>query len=120
MNRPSDRSRDSLEDFTCVRCLQPKPARNLDRLLWCDECVTKARLRAAARGWIAGGGFALLLALYIWFVIQPDLSLIPAAWAATLLIAFYLGARVTRELLYGLDRARNHPAAEAVPPTPKE
>jgi hypothetical protein len=53
-------------------------------------------------------------------VIQPDLSLIPAAWAATLFIAFYLGARVARELLFGFERATNRRAAEAVPPSSPE
>jgi hypothetical protein len=120
VKRPFERSRDSLEDITCLRCLQPKPARDLDRLLWCKECVVKARRRAARRGWIAGTALAVVLGLYIGLVIRPDLSLIPALWVATLLIAFYLGARVTRELLFGLDRVRNRPAAEAVPPSPKE
>jgi hypothetical protein len=112
--------RDSLDELSCVRCLQPKAARNLDRLLWCDDCVAKARRRSARRGWIAGGVAAVLLGLYVWLVIQPDLSLIPGAWVATLLIAFYLGTRVTRELLFGLERAQNRSGEEAVPPTPKE
>jgi hypothetical protein len=82
--------------------------------------VASARARAARLGWIAGAGFTVALAIYIWFVIQPDLSLIPAAWLATLLIAFYLGARVARELLFGFERTRNRPAAEAVPPFLKD
>ncbi len=70
------------------------------------------------RGWISGGILALVLGLYIWLVIQPDLTLIPSAWAATLLVAFYLGARVAREFFYGLDRMTNRRAAEAMPPGP--
>jgi len=120
MSLPAGRNRDSLEELTCVRCLQPKPGRELDRLLWCAGCVTKAKARAAKRGWLAGGIFALLLALYIWVVIRPDLSLIPAAWIATLFIAFYLGARVARELLFGFERALNRSAAEAEPPSLQE
>jgi hypothetical protein len=108
------------DDLTCVRCLQVKEARDLDRLLWCDECQARARARAARRGWIAGTALAGLIGLYVWFVIQPDLSLIPAAWAATVAVTLYLGARVARELVYGYERMRNRPAAEAEPPRARE
>jgi hypothetical protein len=104
------------EDVTCVRCLRVKPVEELDRLLWCEECQVAARRRAARRGWGAGFALALLLAGYIWFVIQPDLSLIPTAWLATLAVAFYLGGRVARELFYGSERLFNRRAAEAEPP----
>lgn len=104
------------EDVTCVRCLQVKPVEELDRLLWCQECQEAARRRATRWGWVSGVGLAVALALYIWFVIQPDLSLIPTGWAATLAVALYLGGRVARELIYGIDRLRNRRAVEAVPP----
>ncbi len=104
------------EDVTCVRCLEVKPVRELDRLLWCEECLATARKRAALRGWIAGGVLMILLGLYIAFVIRPDLSLIPTAWVATLAVAFYLGSRVAREFFFGMDRIQNRKAAEAEPP----
>jgi len=104
------------DDVTCVRCLEVRPIEDLDRLLWCAECIDAARRRAALRGWMAGGVLAVTLAAYIWFVIQPDLSLIPSAWIATLAVAFYLGGRVARELLYGADRLANRRAVEAAPP----
>jgi hypothetical protein len=105
------------DDVTCVRCLEVKEVRELDRLLWCEDCQARARRRASIRGWLAGALLALVLALYIWLVIQPDLSLIPTAWAATLAVAFYLGGRVARELIYGFDRVNNRRAVEAEPPT---
>lgn len=104
------------EEVTCVRCLQVKPVHELDRLLWCEECQEAARRRATRRGWTAGVALAVILALYIWFVIQPDLSLIPTGWAATLGVALYLGGRVARELFYGAERLLNRRAVEAVPP----
>ena len=104
------------EEVTCVRCLEVRPIEDLDRLLWCEECIRSARRRAARRGWMAGAGLAGFLALYIWLVIQPDLSLIPSAWIATLVVAFYLGGRVARELLFGVDRVMNRRAVEAEPP----
>ncbi len=116
--REPDR-RDRLPDeVVCVRCLRPTPADELDRLLWCPECVEAARSRAARIGWSAGGLLALVLALYIWFGIQPDLSLIPTGWALTLAVAFYLGGRIAREISFGVMRLRNRQAVEAVPPTP--
>lgn len=104
------------EDVTCVRCLEVKPIEELDRLLWCRECQAAARRRATRWGWTAGVALTVVLALYIWFVIQPDLSLIPTGWAATLAVALYLGGRVARELIYGTERLMNRRAVEAVPP----
>jgi hypothetical protein len=61
---------------------------------------------------------ALVLAVYIWLVIRPDPELILTGWVATLVVAFYLGSRVARELFYGYDRVRNRRAMEATPPPP--
>lgn len=107
------------DDVTCVRCLEVKPVKELDRLLWCEECLASARRRAMRRGVTAGGLLALVLGLYIGLVIRPDLSLIPAAWVATLVVAFYLGSRVAREFFFGVERIRNRPAVEASPPGPE-
>ena len=105
-----------LEDLTCIRCLREWPIEDLDRLLWCTECLARARRRAIVRGWTAGGVLALVLTLYVGLWIQPDFSLIPTAWVLMLAAAFYLGARVARESLFGWDRIRNRGAVEASPP----
>ena len=115
MGRADWRDR-SAEDVTCIRCLEVRSIQELDRLLWCEECLALARRRAAVRGWIAGGTLFLVLALYVGLWIQPDFSLIPSAWLATLAAAFYLGARVAREFIFGWDRLRNRRAIEASPP----
>lgn len=107
------------DDVTCVRCLRVRSVEELDRLLWCEECISAARRRTARRGWLAGAALVIILATYIWFGIQPDLSLIPSAWLATLAVAFYLGGRVARELFYGAERLANRRAVEAVPPPPE-
>ncbi len=103
-------------DLTCVRCLEIKPTEELDRLLWCDECLASAKRRAMVRGWIAGGVLFVILALYVLVWVQPDFSLIPTAWIMMLLVAFYLGARVAREFAFAWDRLRNRGAVEATPP----
>ncbi len=110
--------RDRLPDgeLTCLRCLEERPKEELDRLLWCEECVERAKRRASRIGWGSGAVIALLVGLYIWFVVQPDLSLIPALWGATLAVAFYLGGRVAREIAIGVMRLRNRRAVEARPP----
>ncbi len=105
------------DEVTCVRCLEVTPVQALDRVLWCESCIETARRRATIRGWIAGSGLALVLAIYIWFVIQPNPELIPSAWVAVVVVALYLGSRVARELIFGLDRISNRKAAEAVPPS---
>lgn len=113
--RETDWSHRLPEEVVCVRCLRPTPASDLDRLLWCPECVEAARSRATRIGWMSGGALTLLLALYIWFGIQPDLSLIPTGWALTLVVAFYLGGRIARELAFGIMRLQNRRAVEATP-----
>jgi hypothetical protein len=105
-----------IDDITCIRCLVVTPSEELDRLLWCEACVALARRRALRIGLLAGAALAFLLALYVWFWIQPDLSLIPTGWLLMLVVAFYLGSRVARELAYGVMRWQNRPAVEAQPP----
>jgi hypothetical protein len=102
-------------EVPCVRCGALTPAAEVDRLLWCAPCVAAAKGQAARIGWSFGGGLAAVLALYIHFGIQPDYSLIPAGWAATLAVAFYLGGRVARELAFGLLRFRNQAGPRSAP-----
>jgi hypothetical protein len=103
--------------ITCIRCLEIRPSEDLDRLLWCEDCIARARRRATWIGLAAGIGLGLVLGLYIWFGIRPDLSLIPAIWLALLLGATYLGGRLAREFAYGAMRWQNRGAVEAVPPS---
>jgi hypothetical protein len=60
---------------------------------------------------------AVLLALWIWLYIQPS-DLVIGGWIATIVAAFWIGARVAREIAYGVMRFTNQKAAEAVPPGP--
>jgi hypothetical protein len=105
---------DSLE-ATCLLCLQTKPRQDLDRLLWCDACVADARSRAASRSWYVGLAVAVVLALWIWLYIQPS-DLVIGGWIGTVVGAFYVSARVVREVLYAVARMRSSPALGAVPP----
>ena len=103
------------DQVTCVRCLIVKDQGVLDRLLWCEECREIAQARAMDLGWWVGGAVAAGLAAYIWVVIEPSRALM-GAWVGLTLAAFYMASRVTREVLYGVQRLRNSRAAEAVPP----
>jgi hypothetical protein len=105
---------DSLEG-TCQRCLQTKLRQDLDRLLWCDACVARAQAHAVTQSWYVGLAVAVVLALWIWLYIQPS-NLVIGGWIGTVVGAFYVSARVVRELLYGAARLRSGPAMEAVPP----
>lgn len=103
------------EEVTCVRCLQVRDTTEVDRLLWCEACRARARRRAARRGWVVGVAAATALALWIWFGVGAS-SLVPGGWLATVIAAAWIGAKVAREVLYGVDRFRNRRAVEAVPP----
>lgn len=87
----------------------------MDRLLWCEACRTSARRRAGVWGWGFGALFAAALALWIWLYIQPS-DLVISGWIATVVVAFWIGGRIAREIAYGVMRYQNHKAAEAVPP----
>ena len=104
---------------TCVRCLQKKDLADMDRLLWCEACREAARERANVWGWGMGVVLAGLLALWIWFYIQPS-DLVIGGWIATVVAALWVGARVAREIAYGVMRYNNRKAAEAVPPRDDE
>ena len=102
---------------TCVRCLQEKDLDGMDRLLWCEECRAAARQRSGLWGWGIGLFLAVCLALWIWLYIQPS-DLVLGGWIATVVAALWAGARVSREVVYGVFRFSNRRAAEAVPPGP--
>jgi hypothetical protein len=101
---------------TCVRCLEVKEKREFDRLLWCEDCRALARERAGRWGWTGGVLIAATVAAYIWFVVQPS-SQILQLWAAVLVATLWLGAKVVKEIAYGIMRFENRRAAEAVPPS---
>lgn len=92
----------------CRRCGRESTADELDRLLWCEECVAAERRRSA--WW--GRGLALvaaaLLALWIAIVIRPGADF-RILWAVLLIFAYYLFTRLARELTYGVIRVRNRP-----------
>jgi hypothetical protein len=102
---------------TCVRCLEEKDLDGMDRMLWCEECRAAARARAGLWGWCVGVVASVSLALWIWLYIEPS-DLVIGGWIATVVAALWVGARVGREIAYGVMRFTNRKAAEAVPPGP--
>lgn len=96
----------------CRRCTRERTADELDRILWCEDCVAAERRRAA--WW--GRGLALiaaaLLALWIAVAIRPG-DEFRILWAVLLIFAYYLFTRLARELAYGVIRVRDQPAARA-------
>ena len=110
---------DSL-DATCVLCRQTKPRQDLDRVLWCDACVADAQAFAGSRSWYVGFVVAVALALWIWLSVQPS-RLVIGGWVGTVAAAFYMSARIAREVLYGFARMRGRATKlEATPTEPAE
>ncbi len=104
---------DSLE-ATCERCLVTKPRQDLDRLLWCEACVARVQARAVNQSWFVGLAAGVALALWIWLYVQPS-RLVIGGWIGTVVGAFYVTARVAREVLYGIARVRgNAPRPTAI------
>lgn len=96
----------------CRRCTRERTADELDRTLWCDECVAAERRRAGwwGRGLALGG--AVLLAGWIALSIRPG-DEFRILWAVLLIFAYYLFTRLARELAYGVIRVRDRPGARA-------
>jgi hypothetical protein len=103
------------EEVTCIRCLEVHDQMFLDRLLWCDRCRALARDRAGWWGWVGGWMFGLFVAAYVWIVIRPT-DLVIGGWFGTVAMAIWLGAKVSREVVYGVLRFKNTPATDAIPP----
>ncbi len=68
-----------------------------------------------SQSWYVGLAVAVVLALWIWLYIQPS-DLVIGGWIGTVVGAFYVSARVVREMLYAAARMRSGPGAGAVPP----
>ncbi len=60
---------------------------------------------------------AVVLSIWIWLYIEPS-NLVIGGWIGTVLAAFYVAARVAREVLYTAARLGKHDVVEAVPPGP--
>ena len=79
-----------------------------------------AQARALSRSWYVGLAVAVVLALWIWLYIQPS-DLVIGGWIGTVVAAFYVSARVVREVLYAVARMRGEAAdLEATPKEPAE
>jgi hypothetical protein len=103
------------DDYTvrCRRCGRVIPGDELDRILWCEDCVTAEGRLAARRGRVVALLGAGLLAVWIAISIRPGDQFL-ALWAIVILVAYALGARLARELIYGIARMRNRPGARAI------
>lgn len=89
----------------CVACGGTFDVMELDRMLWCEECRVRARIRAGWWGWLAGLVFGAGLAAYVFLVIRPT-DLVLGGWIATVVGGVWVGSRIGREIAYGVLRAR--------------
>jgi len=112
-SRPHD-----LELIPCTRCGTPHDPAELDRLLWCESCRLAARNEAGWWGWGIGVAFAAVVAAYVWGVIRPSTFVI-GGWVATVVAAVWIGAKLGREIMYGVLRARARPGSDRPRRTPR-
>jgi len=97
-----------LGDLYCVRCGESRAAAELDRNLWCEPCLDRARRQSQRVGWTVGSALGLVLAAWIWLVQRPS-DLVIGGWIATVVAAVYLGSRVGREVAFGVLRFKYRP-----------
>ena len=97
--------RDSIADeIQCSRCGELRDRSDVDRLLWCVGCRTRARLIAARRARIAATALAVIVAGYIWGIIRPT-DVVIGGWIATVIAAYWIGGKLAREVFYGIERS---------------
>ena len=97
-----------VDEVACSRCGHIADRSDLDRLLWCKDCIDSVRNWAKRRSWMVGCCIGIILFAWIWFVVEPSRTLM-GGWAGTVLAAIYVSARVTREVLYGAIRMKTSP-----------
>ncbi len=102
-----------IDEVACSRCGHTTDRNDLDRLLWCKECIDSVRTSAKGRSWLVGVSIGIVLFAWIWIVVEPSNMLI-GGWAGTILAAIYVSARVTREVLYGAIRMKSSPESQVV------
>jgi hypothetical protein len=117
VDRRTSRNLDA-DQVACARCRELKDIADLDRLLWCDRCRRLARARASRWGWLIGVVIAGGIAVYIWLGIHGSRVLL-GGWIATVVAALWLGAKVGREVAYGVIRYRDTGSAEQPPAAPE-
>lgn len=81
---------------------------DLDRILWCEECVTAERKRAARWGRGLALAAAALLGIWIALAIGPG-DQFRYLYALVIIVAYVLGSRLGTELVFGIARVRNQP-----------
>jgi hypothetical protein len=93
-----------LGDLSCQVCATVHERSDLDRLLWCEDCLARARLKARKGSLVIGLVVAGVLAAWIFGLLRP--TVIVGGWIGVVLGGFWVGARVGREVLFAIYRAR--------------
>lgn len=94
------------DHLICVRCREKRDAAHLDRILWCERCCAEVRRRATLWGRLTGLFAALALVAWIALAVRPRFL---AVWATIVVAAYWLGSKVSREIIYGVIRVAHRP-----------
>ncbi len=93
-----------LGELRCQVCGTIHERSDLDRLLWCEECLARARALARRGSIVIGLVVAAILAVWIFGFLRP--TVIVGGWIGVVLGGLWVGARVGREVLFAMYRAR--------------
>ena len=93
------------EEVTCAHCGETRDSSDVDRMLWCVDCVAQAREKSGRIGTGIGVALAIAMAAWVWLSLKPTV-LGPGAWLALVLASGYLGRRMSREIVFGIIRSR--------------
>jgi hypothetical protein len=99
------------DEVVCSVCGEVRDSTEVDRMLWCEGCRARARARAGRIGLTVGLAVAAALAAWIALAVRPS-QMIAGAWIASVVAAGWLGAKMGREIAYGVYRSRETGAAE--------
>ena len=93
-----------LGQLRCQVCGTRRDRSEMDRLLWCEECLARARSQARSGSYVIGLAVAAVLAVWIFGALRP--TVIVGGWIGVVLGGVWVGARVGREVLFAVFGAR--------------
>ena len=91
-------------ETNCQSCQRIYPAYDLDRYLWCPDCLAAVRRRGAHWGRLVGIVAGVAVALYVVLIVKPmRMNLI---WALPPLMTYVLTSRIAVAVTQGYYRSR--------------
>jgi hypothetical protein len=102
-------------ETNCRSCQQLYPASDLDRYLWCPQCLRTVRKRGAMWGRIVGLVASVGVATYVWLNLTLQSQFL-VFYLLLLAMTYLLTSRIVHAVVHGYYRSRGG----MIEPSPQE